>query len=55
MEHAERPATAKLEYQKPMLEQQLSYHRLVGVPVSCWTPMLFDDGDFEGEAFDLRN
>ncbi len=55
MDHVKYLAPPKPEYQKPALEEQLAYRHLVGVPVSGWTPMLFDGDDFEGEAFDLKN
>jgi hypothetical protein len=48
---------SKPKYQKPVLERHNDYTRVVGLPVSVpyWTPTLFDENGFEGEAFNSKD
>jgi hypothetical protein len=57
MQSTEPPVFPKPEYQKPVLERHGDYSRVVGVPVSLpyWTPTIFDENGFEGEAFNIKD
>jgi hypothetical protein len=57
MQSTEPPVFPKPKYQKPVLERHGDYSRVVGVPVSLpyWTPTIFDENGFEGEAFNIKD